>query len=275
MSLISTEPILVLSDLHLGHKVSRIADPAQLAPLIQCAKTVVFNGDTAEMRHAEDRLLGRKLAADLARVCHGCNTKAIFINGNHDPTISHLNHLDLFQNRILITHGDILYIGVAPWSREAKHYLNAHLQILNELPQDALNDFEQQLLANKRASLQLQMLEQPASAKKMNVVRLFARQLWPPYRPFLILYAWASLPNRARKLADTYRPEAQFVLVGHTHFPGVWHNQGRNIINTGAFLQRFKPLAVVIENQGIEVCRIDEVNKKFVLGKIEHRFRLR
>ena len=40
------EPVRILSDLHLGHKVSRIERVAALRPLIAGAGTVVFNGDT-------------------------------------------------------------------------------------------------------------------------------------------------------------------------------------------------------------------------------------
>jgi predicted phosphodiesterase len=275
MSLTPTEPLLILSDLHLGHKASKITNPEQLSPLLNIAKTTIFNGDTAEMRNTTDRPVGRKLAADLARVCHHCGTKSIFINGNHDPTISELNHLDLAGGRILVTHGDILFLGVAPWSREAKRYLSAHLEILNGLPKDALKDFEQLLLATKRASLQLQMLEKPASTGKMNIIHLIARQAWPPYRPLLILRAWIQMPSLARKLAESYRPEADFLIVGHTHFPGVWKNQSRGVINTGTFIQHFQSKAVLIENRGLEICRIKEVKKQFVLGKVEHRYRLK
>ena len=84
MSLRPTEPILILSDLHLGHRASRIKHPEQLAPMLQGPGTVIFNGDTSEMRNPEDRLVGRKLAADLARICHQLGRRAVFVNGNHD-----------------------------------------------------------------------------------------------------------------------------------------------------------------------------------------------
>ena len=40
------EPVRILSDLHLGHKISRITRVSALRPLISGAATVVFNGDT-------------------------------------------------------------------------------------------------------------------------------------------------------------------------------------------------------------------------------------
>jgi hypothetical protein len=41
-----SSPIRILSDLHLGHRVSRIASAESLRPLIAGAGTVIFNGDT-------------------------------------------------------------------------------------------------------------------------------------------------------------------------------------------------------------------------------------
>ena len=40
------EPVRILSDLHLGHRVSRIERTSALRPLIAGAGTVIFNGDT-------------------------------------------------------------------------------------------------------------------------------------------------------------------------------------------------------------------------------------
>ena len=49
------EPVRVLSDLHLGHKVSRIDHVSALRPLIAGAGTVIFNGDTQALA---DGMLG-------------------------------------------------------------------------------------------------------------------------------------------------------------------------------------------------------------------------
>ena len=40
------QPVRILSDLHLGHQVSRIARVSALRPLVAGAGTVIFNGDT-------------------------------------------------------------------------------------------------------------------------------------------------------------------------------------------------------------------------------------
>jgi hypothetical protein len=79
MTLTPTDPILILSDLHLGHRGSRIDDVSRLEALIQPFRTVIFNGDTSEVWYAADRPRGRKLTADLARLCHHVGCKAIFV----------------------------------------------------------------------------------------------------------------------------------------------------------------------------------------------------
>ena len=269
MNLTPTEPTLILSDLHLGHRASRIKSPEQLAPLLRDMGTVIFNGDTAEMRHTKDRPLGRKLAAELARTCHSLGVKAIFVNGNHDPTISEVNHLDLEEGSVLVTHGDILFLGVAPWSREAKEYLEAHLEILGDLGPESFADFEERLLAAKRTALRLQMVEKPTPQGKVPVLALFARQLWPPTRPFMILRAWWETPGLAANLARVFRPCARFVIIGHTHWPGIWKKTPRVIINGGSFIPEFGALAVVLHNGTLEVRRVESTNGEFVLGRVQ------
>ncbi|MBV9672852.1 MAG: metallophosphoesterase family protein [Verrucomicrobia bacterium] len=267
MSFAPAEPILILSDLHLGHRASRIKAPDQLLDVLSASKSVIFNGDTAEMRHTEDRPIGRKLAAELARVCHQIGTRSFFINGNHDPTISNTNHFDLVQGAVLVTHGDILFLGVAPWSREAKHYLKKHQQILTDLGPDAFNDFEKRLLASKRTALELQMIEEPLTPVRTARHRFFLRQLWPPKRLVMIAKAWLETPEKACDLGRVFRPQARFIIVGHTHYPGVWKQSPRIVINTGSFIPYFEANAVLIENGRLTVHKIESVAKKFVLGK--------
>jgi len=267
MSLTPTEPVLILSDLHLGHRASRIEHPDQLCPLLQGPGSVIFNGDTAEMRNTEDRLVGRKLAADLARICHQAGRKAFFVNGNHDPTVSNTNHLDLERGAILVTHGDILFLDLAPWSRDAKHYRLKHRQILDGLGPDDFTDFEKRLLATKRAAIELQMIEEPLTRGRTPRFKLFIRHLWPPHRPLMILKAWWESPGRAANLARVFRPQARFVIVGHTHYPGTWKVAPRVIINTGGFVPYFGACAAIIESGRLDVRRIDYFRRQFILGK--------
>jgi predicted phosphodiesterase len=267
MSLTPTEPILILSDLHLGHRASRIKHPDQLGPILHGPGSVIFNGDTSEMRNPEDRVVGRKLAADLARICHQAGRKAFFVNGNHDPTVSGTNHLDLADGAILVTHGDILFLDVAPWSHDAGQYRKKHLQILDGLGPDGYVDFEKRLLASKRTSIELQMLEVPLTRGRSPGFRLLIRNCWPPWRPLMIIKAWSEVPGRAADLARVFRPQAKFVIVGHTHCPGAWEVAPRVIINTGSFVPYFGACAAIIESGRIEVRQINFSRQQLVLGK--------
>jgi predicted phosphodiesterase len=267
MNLIPTDPTLILSDLHLGHHASHIRDPEELIPVIREAKTIVLNGDTAELRHQIDRPVGRGLAASLARVCHSSGAKTIFINGNHDPVISQIDHLDLAGGQILVTHGDMLFLGVAPWSRQAYAYRKVHLRVLEQLGPDALLSFEKRLLATKRTSIKLQMLEEPVTLARFPGLGLIARQLWPPFRPFMILHAWWTTPKLGAKLLQAFRPDAHYLLIGHTHYPGCWRCEGRVIVNTGSFVFNFGAFAVLLNDKRFEVRRLQRWQKTFVLGK--------
>jgi len=267
MNLTPTDPTLILSDLHLGHRASLIRDPEQLAPVFREANTIVLNGDTAELRHQIDRPVGRMLAATLARVCHSSGAKAIFINGNHDPVISHIDHLDLAEGQMLVTHGDMLFLGIAPWSRQAYAYRKIHLRALDQLGPDALLNFEKRLLATKRTSLKLQLLEEPTTQGRFPGLGLFMRQFWPPFRPFMILHAWWETPKLGAKLLQAFRPETRYLLIGHTHFPGCWNHGGRVVINTGSFVWNFGACAVLLKEKSFEIRKIKRYQKNFVLGK--------
>jgi predicted phosphodiesterase len=267
MNLTPSDPTLILSDLHLGHRASLIRDPEQLAPVFREANTIILNGDTAELRHQIDRPVGRTLAATLARVCHSSGAKAIFINGNHDPVISHIDHLDLADGQMLVTHGDILFLGIAPWSRQAYAYRRVHLRALDQLGPDALLNFEKRLLATKRTSLKLQLLEEPTTRGRFPGLGLIVRQFWPPFRPFMILHAWWETPSLGARLLHAFRPETRYLLIGHTHFPGCWNHDGRVIINTGSFVLNFGACAVLLKEKSFEIRRIKRYQKNFVLGK--------
>ena len=270
----ASEPTIILSDLHLGHRASQIRDPEEIAPILKEAHTVVFNGDTVEMRTGVDRPVGRRMAAAVARLCHSIGCRATFINGNHDPTLSKIDHLDLLDGRLLVTHGDILFLGLAPWSRQALAYRKIHLRALAHLGPDALVNFEKRLLATKRASLRLQLLEEPvterSAAPKLQVL---LRQTWPPHRPFMIIRAWLQTPTLAARLCDLFRPEARYVVIGHTHYPGYWRRGQITVINTGSYVLHFGALAVILDGESLEIRKIKKQKEGFALGKRIARFR--
>jgi predicted phosphodiesterase len=217
------------------------------------------------------------MAAVVARLCHSIGCRATFINGNHDPAVSKIDHLDLMDGRILVTHGDILFLGVAPWSRQALAYRKIHLRALANLGPDALMNFEKRLLAAKRTSIKLQLMERPVtehSTPKSRIVELgiLINQFWPPHRPFMILGAWLQTPTLAARLCDLFRPDARYVIVGHTHYPGFWKRGPVTVINTGSYVLHFGALAVLLDGESIEIRKVTKQKEGFALGKRVARF---
>jgi predicted phosphodiesterase len=268
-----SDPTIIISDLHLGHRASQVRDPEELVPILKEARSVIFNGDTVEMRTGVDRPVGRHMAAVVARLCHSIGCRATFINGNHDPAVSKVDHLDLMDDRILVTHGDILFLGVAPWSQQALAYRRIHLRALAQLGPDALMNFEKRLFAAKRTSIKLQLMERPVTKRsKAPGLRVLLQQFWPPHRPFMILHAWLQTPTLAARLCDLFRPNARYVIVGHTHYPGFWKRGPVTVINTGSYVLHFGALAVLLDGETIELRKVIKQKEGFALGKRIARF---
>ncbi len=259
-------PILVLSDIHLGHPASYAHEAEQLRPLFKNFSTVVFNGDTAEILWPNTRELANKHLEDIGNICLEEGAAPIYVSGNHDPMVSSANHLDLYGGAMLITHGDILFHELAPWSREANITGPAHTEALKRLGRNALSDFEQRLFAVKEASISIEMHTLDVPRSWWTKIAMILREGMPPWRAFRILKFWQQTPHRANLLADIFRPMSKFVLIGHTHRAGVWDIGDRTIINTGSYLPLSGRTAVLLEKDKLEVRKVDLKNGEFVLG---------
>jgi predicted phosphodiesterase len=240
------EPIRILSDLHFGHPASIIERPEQLVPLFRDVKTVIFNGDTVELRYLRGRRIGMRNAALVREACEAAGARPVFINGNHDPIISDLGHVDLIGGAVLVTHGDLLFHDISPWSHDAGIIAAAHSRELASMEADALLDFEKRLKASKRAALSIELHRTRMWRDSFSSFRTVLRECWPPWRPLQIIHSWAVTPARAEALARVFRPQARFVIIGHTHFCGKWRRGPRVIINTGSFLPLSGRMAIDI-----------------------------
>lgn len=253
------EPIRILSDIHLGHGASRVSSPEQIRPLFRGVRTVIFNGDSVEQRFLTDRPQAARHLEALRSACLEEGAEPVFLTGNHDPLASDCAHLDLAGGAILVTHGDILFHDISPWSHESEVLGSAHSRELAALGEDALTDFEQRLSANRRASLALELHRSTLPSGPLARALTILREAWPPWRPLQILRCWAVTPRHANRVAETFRADARFVIIGHTHYAGVWRRGARTIINTGSFL----PLS------GLSIVDLSE--KKLVLRSVERR----
>jgi len=266
------EPIRILSDVHFGHPASMVEHPGQLVPLLRDAKTVVFNGDTVELRYLRGRRIGLGNSRLMREVCESVGARPVFINGNHDPILSELSHLDLVDGAVLVTHGDLLFHDISPWSHDAEALGEAHTRELAVLGEDSLLDFEKRLKASKRAALSIELHRSQPRRDKLSAIRTILRECWPPWRPLQILHSWAITPARAEAIARVFRPQARFILIGHTHLSGCWRRGPRTIINTGSFLPLGGRMAIDVVGDTLTVRPILLERGEFKAGEGMMRF---
>jgi UDP-2,3-diacylglucosamine pyrophosphatase LpxH len=260
-------PVTILSDLHVGHPASYVTDPEELAPLFRDTATAIFNGDTVEMLWLVNR---EKAQEQMERISHTCiaqGARPVYLNGNHDPVISSASYLDLAAGAVLVTHGDILFHAIAPWGREAALLAMEHTRILEGMDHEDRTDFEKRLVAIKRTSLALEMHEPPVRRGRWARLSMALREGWPPWRAFRIIRFWMQTPRLAAELAARFRPEARFVLIGHTHYAGVWRRGDRIVVNTGSFLPFSGRYAVRIDRDRLEVRKVVRGKGGWELGR--------
>ena len=130
---------------------------------------------------------------------------------------------------------------------------------------------ESRLKVLRRAALSIESHKPNLPHGRLRVV---LGECWPPTKPFRILRVWMETPSKAASLAQTFRPQARFVILGHTHWAGIWRREQRVVINTGGFLVMARPLAVDIEDKTLTVRRVIKRGNQFRLGKVLERFAL-
>jgi len=268
-------PIRILSDIHLGNQASLVTEPEQVAPLFRGVGTVVLNGDTFDHRHREPGRAPTHPVELFEALAKREGVELVVIAGNHDPGCSPVYHLDLADERVLVTHGDVLYPEIAPWSHFAAQFREMIQKELDELENPGGHTLEHLLSTNKIVARQI--LTQPHFYFPTNegFIRHLLRYLWPPVRIPRILGSWQRLPVSAAQLAEDHRPRARFIVVGHTHYPGIWTRQGRCVINTGSFLPLLGRRLVDIHEDHLEVRKMCRSNGRFEPGRVVRRMVLR
>lgn len=267
-------PIRILSDLHLGNNASMVGSAEVLLPLFEGTGTLVLNGDTFDQRHRVQGEASVHPVEIFEALAERAGTDLVVISGNHDPDSSTVYHLDLMDGQILVTHGDVLYPEIAPWSHFAAQFREMIRKELDELENPGGHSLEHLLATNK--SVARQILTQPHFYFPTNegFFRHLLRYLWPPSRILRILGSWRRLPVSAANLAVDHRPEARYVIVGHTHYPGIWSRKGRRIINTGSFLPLLGRRLVDIHEDHLEVRKIRRSGHVFHPGRLVKRYSL-
>ncbi len=248
MILVATplEPLRILSDLHLGHPLSRIGEPEDLWPLIAHAGTVVFNGDSAEVRAGPQCERALELLGSLQALLDRRGVASIFLTGNHDPRYSEQHALLLGEGRLLATHGDFLVPFISPWSRRldrCRAEMESLLESADPLRWESDLDYRLDLA---RACCDLLETAAPREGlSRMAKLLEMLHDIGSPKRALRIVEVWLRNPGRAFRAMERMVPDTRIMVVGHTHWPGVWLRGKRAVINTGGFVSM--PPAQLVE----------------------------
>ena len=257
----------ILSDLHLGDRGCRVRQLRQLAPLFAGVETLVFNGDSLDTRSGSDRLSAAALAtvnaATTARRAEFLDFLArhappgAILTGNHDPDISTQHALDLAGGQVFVTHGDVFFDDIIPWSRDVG-IIRAHLaREFGGLPSSDRGEFSRRLAVFRRVCARLPQREHHARCHPVRyTLGVLADVAWPS-RTLAVLRTWRETPGRAAALLHAHRPQARFLVMGHTHRHGVARAPGGLlVVNTGSFCMPASPCAVDLTAEHLTLRRI-------------------
>jgi predicted phosphodiesterase len=265
----------IISDLHFGDHASRVDRLVQLRPLLDGVTHLVLNGDTldtrkgpypahtAECRTAVKDFFPREVAA------------STFLTGNHDGDFSTLHHLDLAAGKVFVTHGDIFFDDIVPWSHDATLIRRRITEELRSLPTELHHQLDSRLEVFRRVVVSIPQRHQAERNKLKFALHYLADTVWPPSRILRVMHAWKLAPRRAAELTRQHRPEANFVLCGHTHRPGIWRSpRGVTVINTGSFCPPLGGYAVDLTEENLVVRDIVSRAGEFRPGEIVQTFPL-
>jgi predicted phosphodiesterase len=256
------EPVRIFSDLHLGHKVSRIREVAVFRPLISGAKTVIFNGDTWQELARQFYLRSAVMLEELISLCREEGAEPVFLSGNHDPGWSGPGWVELAEGRIVISHGDGLLFDGSPWKREILVNGKRVAELWDQHPQ-ASKDVEERLRVARKIARELCCVESPTG-------KSFLLRAWdaviPPRRAVKMIEAWVTQASEGAKFCDSYFPAAEILVIGHFHREGTWLRDRRRIINTGSFMAPGRSHWVEWNEGWLSRGVIDETGESFRKG---------
>ena len=257
------EPVRILSDLHLGHKISRIARVSALRPLIAGAGTLVFNGDTWQELARPFRERSAAMLEELKTLCAEEGTTAVFLSGNHDPGWPGPGWIELAGGRIIITHGDALLVAGSPWKREILTCPERIEELWQQHP-TAGHDAQERLRVARDIARSLCSVEYPLG-------RRFIQRAWdaaiPPQRAFKMLKAWLTQGAAGARFCERYFPKAEVLVIGHFHRHGCWRKNHRLIINTGSFTSPGRAHWVEWQHGRLTRGVIDESPQLYRIGR--------
>lgn len=265
----------IFSDIHFGDHASRVGRLEQLRPLLAGVDHAILNGDTldtrpgpypahtAECRAAADTFFGREVRA------------STFLTGNHDADVSHHHHLDLAGGEIFVTHGDIFFDDIVPWSKDATLIRRKIEAELRALPAGQHHDLDQRFAAFRRVAISIPQRHQSERNRLKYALHYLADTVWPPLRILRVIRAWRDAPASAAAATQRHRPAARFVISGHTHRPGIWRMpEGITVVNTGSYCPPLGGCVADVTTDRLIVRRVEARAGEFHPGGVVAAFPL-
>ncbi len=251
-------PIRILSDLHLGHPASLIDHVEQLRPLITGAGTVIFNGDTWQELAKTMQSRSGAMLTELKSLCAEEGVETVFLPGNHDPSISDQNLVELDGGRIVILHGQVIFPEVSPWS----NYYFAKQQEVKALLDEKLplaKSIDDRFLLAKEV---VQLMTPKRWVPKKSKFDYYLNTVWPPKRFWTLLRVRKTALKASGKFCQEFFPAAKVVVLGHFHRTFIQKGEDLTLINTGAFMSGCDFQYVELRKSHIEVVKVVKNKRK-------------
>ena len=105
-----------------------------LCSLFAGADRIVFNGDSLETRRSPISHQTDAFRQEFIEFTQNAVPRCIVVTGNHDPDVSAIHHLELLGGLVFITHGEVLFDDLVPWSRELPQIRDLFRRELAALP---------------------------------------------------------------------------------------------------------------------------------------------
>lgn len=266
------QPVIrIFSDLHYGDRASTLRSLDALTPLFDGASELVFNGDTLDTRPGPDANESAVVEEFLRRA----GVPFTLLTGNHDPDFSTQHALVLAGGEVFVTHGDVLFEDIVPWSQDA-----ALARQLVERELDALEPAERsnlfaRLIAYRRAAAAIPQRHQSERHAAKYFLAYVADTVWPPTRLLRILRAWREAPQRAAELVREQRLPARFFAMGHTHRLGsIRTPNGLVVLNTGSFSAPGAAGVIDVSHDRVALRRIHRRGQEYRLADVLAEFPL-
>lgn len=273
-SFVAGATLRILSDIHFGDRASQVDRLAQLEPLRSGVDCLVLNGDTLDTRRGPRPEHTAACRSELEAFAASGGGVSL-LSGNHDPDVSPDCLLELAGGQVVVTHGDIFFDDIVPWGQDRHSIRKQIAAALAGHPHRGHVSLDDRFSIWRRVAANVPQRHQ-SERNPVKYALLFAVDtVWPPLRVFRILRAWRMAPRLAARFAREHWPGARFIVVGHTHRPGIWAvPQGPVVVNTGSFCPPAGGFAAEVSATALRVRRVRRSRGAFHPGEIVAEYRL-